>query len=102
MNIQCTSYTVGSHDLALNDEYRLLFIDRELLKLTPTEYQLIRCFIDGVVAQDETLVSRAIKGAPTNTVNLEKHITNLRTKIRRYGLGIYRVRDYGYVLVERK
>jgi len=96
-----TSYTIDSYTLTFDQQHRLLFIADAVVKLTPTEYQLMLGFIDGGVAQDETLARRALlTEGPTNTMraNLEKHINNIRKKIRRYGLRIYRVHGYGYVL----
>lgn len=99
MNFQETSYVIESRRLTLNFQLRLLFIDRVAIKLTPTECQLMLCFIHGAVARDETLVSKLTK---MNMMNLEKHIINLRMKIRPYGLSIHRVHSYGYILAGRK
>lgn len=97
-----SSSLVDTHHLRLHHEHRLLFVETHVIKLTPTEYTIVQCLLDERVVSDDTLAAKALnnQGDITRATRdtLEKHITNLRSKIYPSGLIIYRVHNYGYIL----
>lgn len=100
------SYTIGKHHIDLHQHHRLLFTNDEVIKLTPTEYQIIVCLLEERIAFDEMLATQALsnKGQINKATHetLERHINNLRSKLRPYGLDIYRVHTLGYILAEEQ
>lgn len=98
------SYTIGTHTVRLHQEHRLFFIDTDVIRATPTEYRLMVCLLTERVASDVTLAAQGFghRGALDKSAreNLEKHLYNLRVKIRPYGLTMHRVHNLGYILTE--
>jgi len=106
MSHHTSYYTINSHNMTLHHQHRLLFVGDEVVKLTPTEHQIMCILLSERIAQDETLAAGALEseGPPTKATRdaLEKHVNNIRTKIRPYGLDIHRVHKYGYVLTSEQ
>ncbi len=102
--LRMNSYTIGTHIVHLRQEDRLFFIDNDVIRVTPTEYRLVERLLTERVAADATLAEQGFghRGELDRSAreNLEKHIHNLRSKLRPYGLTIYRVHNLGYILAE--
>lgn len=100
------SSLIGNHTISLrkNSNLLLMITDGNIIKLTPTEYTLVECLLDGKVIQDEFLVFTLFgireKLDKAMLTNLVKHINNTRSKLRPFSLNLYRVNRYGYVLSE--
>jgi DNA-binding response OmpR family regulator len=91
---------IGTHILQRNDETRTLVVDNRVVQFTPTEYWLLLPLLQGQPVSDtepsEAAFSRDIDSLVRQS--LEKHIDNIRGKIKHLGLSVYRLRRYGYVL----
>jgi DNA-binding response OmpR family regulator len=97
--IPCSS--IGKHSIQRNDENRTLIVDNVMIKFTPTEYRLIMLLIGSQVISDTDFVQIGFRCqvGTQGRVNLDKHMDNLRSKLRLSGLNIHRVAKYGYVLL---
>ena len=99
-----TSYTIDKYKLCLHHSVRILLIGEDVIKLTPIEYKLILALLEKRIVEDTTLAQYtgnqdiSIVGVRES---LEKHIVNLRSKLRPCNLNIYRIRSYGYILAEK-
>jgi DNA-binding response OmpR family regulator len=100
------SYSIGTQHLELHQQHRLLLTKTDVIKLTPTEYRLVVCLLDERIAYDEVLASRALSNraelSKATRETLEKHINNLRSKLRSHHLNIYRVHNLGYILADEQ
>lgn len=98
--IACPS--IGSHRLQRNDESRTLIIDQHMIKFTPIEYRLLLHLLDGNAVSDTSLLQKAAPNsgdAPSNQQNLDKHVDNMRVKLRPCSFSIRRITQYGYILL---
>lgn len=92
---------IAGKQLAKYDLARTLLVDHFLIRFTPTEFHLLSAFLLGEILTDETLIKMYLGGGRLDRwskSNLDKHVDNIRTKIRPTGLSIYRVVRIGYVL----
>lgn len=102
------SSAIGKYTVSLQAHSKTMICNGEIIKLTSTEYQLIYHLLDGHVVQDQALAITALGHNHTSQLNqtemdnLERHIQNIRSKIRPYQLNLYRVHRYGYILAEIK
>ena len=89
--------------LKRNDALRLVLInDDDVVAFTPVEYRLFSILLDLGMVEDRKLIEEALTINAANKSaqkNLEKHIDNMRFKIRHTRLRICRLSKYGYVLV---
>jgi DNA-binding response OmpR family regulator len=95
--------SIGKHHIQCNDESRVIIIDAFLLRFTPIEYQLFVLLLNGErVVFDGELVQNVFgcEMSPAIRENLDRHIDNIRSKVRAVGLNIHRVNKLGYVLLE--
>ena len=69
--------------------------------LTKKEYEIFQTFFENGLLSDEQIAREVFASADDKYVRqcLEKHIDHLRVKIRAYGLDIYRISRYGYILL---
>ncbi len=93
---------IGSHCLQRSDASRILVIDSFLVKFTPTQYRLLMPLLSGNVVSDEDLLREALLGSgdiAADGYNLDRHISKMRSRLQPSGLTIYRVTQYGYILL---
>src|SRR5437588_11894086 len=71
---------IGSHRVQRNDESRILVVDSQLVRFTPTEYRLVRPLLEGRPMADIDLVRDAFscKVDPWVRDGLDKHIDKIR------------------------
>lgn len=81
------------------DAERIILFDDVPVYFTPTEFRLILLLLTGHMVTDQKLIATVID--PWTRENLDKHIDNMRGKLRQANLPITitRVRKYGYALV---
>lgn len=84
------------------DADRLILVGNEkIIHFTPTEYRILTPLLDGNVVSDTTLAHYAFQTQHIDQAireNLDRHIDNIRVKIRSAGFNIYRVLKLGYVI----
>ena len=82
-------------------ERRTLVIKRRMIKLTPTEYQLLNPLRCGHPVTYTRLASSVYGCSVDSKVRtmMDKHIDRIRGKLRGSGMYIYCVLGYGYVLL---
>src|SRR5258708_578149 len=101
--IPCRS--IGNLVLKRNDTFRTLLVENEIVAFTPTEYRLLLALLDGCIAEDTSLAASVFSinhlDKPARK-NLERHIENIKSKLRPTGLYISRVYKCGYILVLRR
>lgn len=88
--------------LKRNDALRLILIEDDVTAFTPVEYRLLSVLLEKEVAEDRILIEEAFTTSAVNRSllkNVEKHIENMRGKLRHTRLRICRLYKYGYVLV---
>lgn len=93
---------IGGLALKRNDQFRTLLIEDEMVAFTPTEYRLILSLLNGEMIADKTLVQAVFATDAIDRLilkNLEKHIENVKSKLRHTKLYIRRIHRYGYSLV---
>lgn len=96
---------LGSHTLYVLEHARTVYIDECPIKLTPLEYTLFRALLAQprmLVLNSELLQHCEIIGPVGHSRVIERHIDNVRRKLRQsgvHGLNILRVVSYGYVLL---
>lgn len=97
---------VGCHIVRRLDKVRALLIDDvHEVKFTPTEYCLILHFLEGKPVSDEELVCSMFHGKIDDDLwareALDRHIDNIRRKLRQNHLKmrILRISGFGYILV---
>jgi DNA-binding response OmpR family regulator len=102
------TWSLGGHTIQCLDEARTLLIDHHAyIRLTPTEYKLIQALLRGEAVRDEVLAESVLHSKAGQMdawirANLDRHIDNIREKLRwsEVGIQIYRVNRYGYILLE--
>lgn len=95
--------SIGKHNIQRNDESRVIIIDAFLLRFTPIEYQLLGILLNGErVAFDGELIQKVFgcEISPAIRDNMDRHIDNIRSKVRAVGLNIHRVNKLGYILLD--
>jgi len=92
---------IGTHCIQRNDESRTIIVDDVMIRFTPTQYRLLISLLKGSPVTDCNLVYEALSChlKSLGRDNLDKHIDKIREKLRPSGLNIFRVVDYGYVLL---
>lgn len=96
------SHTSERQEVYIHHASRVLSVNGDIIKLTPTEYQIICCLLNNPTVKDETLATCAGNHGPFTTAvkeSLERHIVNLRSKLWGNDLNIFRIRGHGYMLV---
>lgn len=92
---------VQAGPLILNLSEHAASLDNEVLVLTPLEYELLRYMVrnSNRVLTRGLILEQVWKGDPTMTTRtVDKHIENLRKKLREFGKRIETVIGVGYVL----
>ncbi|HZC08379.1 MAG TPA: helix-turn-helix domain-containing protein [Ktedonobacterales bacterium] len=92
----------GVAQLTLHEHARCLVVEREVIKLSPTEYRLVSILVAhlGELVLYEVLTQAAF-GATDGSVSraaLFKHLDRIRTKLRMVGLDLPGVTNYGCIL----
>lgn len=84
-----------------NDVRTILVIDHMVIRFTPREYRIMLYLLKGEAVTDTTLIQEALSGRddPTLRYNLDKYIDKIRGKLSPFGLSIYRIVKYGYILL---
>ena len=100
-----TTQHISEKNILKYEQQRSLLVNQVLIRFTPTEYSLIRRLLDGEIVPDPDLAQLLTNHASkTSDIDkalkacLDKHIENIRSKIRPVGLYIFRVNGLGYVL----
>jgi DNA-binding response OmpR family regulator len=96
--------SMGQTRISRCDGSRELFIEhprvRFTIKFTPSEYRLLLALLPGKPQSDRQLLGSLPLDRGTRE-HLDKHIDNVRAKLRCLGLGISvgRITGYGYILL---
>jgi DNA-binding response OmpR family regulator len=103
MNEQIITTTIVQHPLRVDLSSGLVhFLERNrCVKLTPTEARMFAAFVQQQLLSDSQVAEHVFHCPLDKKVYemMEKHIDNLRAKIRAHGCDIRRVMRYGYVLL---
>jgi len=72
------------------------------VRLTKTEYRIFQALFREKLLSDEQLVVEVFACSQDKSVRecLDKHIDHLRRKVRSHGWRVYRVLQYGYILLQ--
>ncbi|HEY5004526.1 MAG TPA: helix-turn-helix domain-containing protein, partial [Ktedonobacteraceae bacterium] len=82
-----------------------LVVDESIIRLTPTEYRLIKLLLENQLVDDATLIKEAMQYPKVTEIDkqifrtLERHIENIKSKLEDFPVAIRRVQRYGYALV---
>jgi len=97
--IACSS--IGKHQIQRDDINKYLFIDKMLIKFTNKEYRILVSFLNENVVSDTYLIQEVLQDEDTPAVHhtIDKYIDKIRWKLRPFGLNIYRITKYGYILL---
>lgn len=93
---------IGGLLLKRNDTFRTLLIENEIVAFTPIEYRLLLALLDGNVVEDKNLTKTAFSTNLSDRAarkNLERHIENIKSKLKPTGLYVRRAHMFGYTLV---
>jgi hypothetical protein len=96
--------SIGQTLISRNDIGRALFIEhpdvRFTIKFTPSEYRLLLALIPGKPLSDQQLLGSLPLDRGTRE-HLDKHLDNVKAKLRSMGVGITigRISCYGYILL---
>jgi len=101
---QVTIYFIGPHRIACDDKNKALIIDSFLIiRFSSTQYKLLKPLVENspVPVTDADLVQAAYSSENWRGMhdNLEKHMDNIRSKLRPFGINAYRISTYGYILL---
>lgn len=97
--------TVGDQVVRRLDGVRALLIDHTEVKFTPTEYRLIIRLLEGDPVSDRELVTSILNSRIEDDLwtreALDRHLDNIRRKLRHHRLhiNIHRISGFGYVLI---
>lgn len=95
---------IGPHTVECSDDLRLLFIDKAIpIHFTPIEYRIIQRLLETprALVDDAVLIRAAFLTEPCDQQqNLDRHIDELRRKLKWSGLTILRVVQRGWLLSE--
>lgn len=98
--ILCRS--IGGKEIKRDDKTRMLLIDgKSVILFTPTEYHIMLLLITNRIIADKTLNGEVFGTGETDMHTkkaLEKHIENIKSKMRFTGLTVRRIYCYGYFL----
>src|SRR5579884_898383 len=92
---------IGKHRIQRDDTNKHLLIDHVLIQFTSKEYRILVCFLNDNVVSDTYLIHDVLQGEDTPALRqmIDKYIDKLRWKLRPFGLNIYRITKYGYILL---
>jgi DNA-binding response OmpR family regulator len=96
--------SIGQTFLSRIDLSRELFIEhpdvRFTIKFTPSEYRLLLALVPGKPLSDQQLLGSLPLDRGTRE-HLDKHLDNVKAKLRSMGVGITigRISGYGYILL---
>ncbi|GER82400.1 hypothetical protein KTAU_10370 [Thermogemmatispora aurantia] len=94
--------SIGAYQISRSDAHRALLINEELITFTPTEYRLLCILLTHENVEDSRLLM-AIFSKPSKDrctrKTLERHIDNIKSKLRPTGLSLRRIYRFGYALV---
>jgi len=82
-----------------------LLVDHTEIKFTPTEYRLITRLLEGDPVSDKELVTAIFNSRIEDDMwaraALDRHLDNVRLKLKRHRLKLYvhRISGFGYVLI---
>lgn len=98
--ILCRS--IGGKEIKRDDKTRTLLVDgTSVILFTPTEYHIMLLLVMNRILTDNML-NDALFGTGEADMHtkktLEKHIENIKSKIRFTGLAVRRIYRYGYFL----
>jgi DNA-binding response OmpR family regulator len=99
--ITCAS--IGNHSIQRVDQHRALLISyTTLVTFTPTEYSVICALLQTTqVVSDISLIKQIYPGQVDRSLSrtFEKHVENVKSKLRGSGIMIRRVYKCGYILL---
>ena len=99
--ILCRS--IGGKEIKRDDKTRTLLVDgKSVILFTPTEYHIILLLVTNRIITDKMLNDALFGSCETDMHTkkaLEKHIENIKSKIRFTGLTVRRIYRYGYFLI---
>ncbi|HEU5382221.1 MAG TPA: hypothetical protein VFV38_42955 [Ktedonobacteraceae bacterium] len=99
--ISCRS--INGREIKRNDAVRTLVVEKDtVLVFTPTEYRIIQLLLENPILPDRKLNETFfhVKAIDSHMrKNLERHIENIKSKIRPVRFSIRRIHLYGYSLV---
>ncbi len=96
--------SMGQTVISRNDGSRELLIEhpsvRFTVKFTPSEYRLLLALLPGKPLSDQQLLGSFPLDRGTRE-HLDKHLDNVKVKLRSLGLGLTvgRITGYGYILL---
>lgn len=96
------SCEIGGINAKRDDMLRTLFIQDIAVAFTPTEYRLLLLLIEKQFLPDKRLMgvfTSNSTNAHAEHARLEKHLENIKSKLRPTGLCIRRIHRYGYSLM---
>ena len=97
--------TIGNEVVRRLDSIHALLVDHTEIKFTPTEYRLITRLLEGDPVSDKELVTAIFNSRIEDDMwaraALDRHLDNVRLKLKRHRLKLYvhRISGFGYVLI---
>jgi len=87
-------------DLSIDMEARAVYLNQQVVKLTPKEYQLLLTLVQNPnkVIPKEELIQLLWKDVFVEVNNLDTHFSNLRRKLNPFSQYIKTLKNLGYVL----
>ncbi len=97
------SHPVGRYPIERFDHERTIRIERDIIRFTPTEYRLLLLLLENRPVTDREFYTAVFQYQVSDTharLNLDKHIDNIRLKLRPHGFDVFRILRYdAYVLL---
>ncbi len=96
------SHPVGRRLIERFDYERTIRIGQEIIRFTPTEYRLLLLLLEDRPVTDREFYTEVFQHQGSDTharLNLDKHIDNLRLKLRPHGFDVFRVLRYDAYLL---
>jgi DNA-binding response OmpR family regulator len=92
---------MSTKDIRWYEDEHIIKIDRRIIKLTPTEFELFSLLRHGTAVTYADLAYSVYKCSVDGTVRamMDKHIDHIRGKMRGTGLYLYCVLNYGYLIL---
>ncbi|MBO0792742.1 MAG: helix-turn-helix domain-containing protein [Ktedonobacteraceae bacterium] len=85
------------------DRERIISARDTVCKLSKTEYHLVKALPEGRIVPDHQLLhilsDNEEEGGKSLQKTLERHVENIRQKLKPLNLNIYRVAKFGYVIL---
>ena len=106
MNEQIQTREKNRLPIVLEPETHSLYIhdSNQRVHLTKTEYRIFQALFRDTLLSDDQLAAEVFACSQDKSVRecLDKHIDHLRRKMHLYRWGVYRVLQYGYILLQER